>query len=109
MLELGDISVRKEWTFAGDIAKGIFTLVEQDIVYETVIGSGLPYSIEDWLVQCFDMVGEDWRKHVQLSTSFTPEYGMLVSNPATIHSLGWQATVSFHDLASLMMSADKYD
>ncbi len=30
ILELGDISVEKEWTFADDIAKGIFTLIEQD-------------------------------------------------------------------------------
>ena len=55
-LELGDISVEKEWTFAGDVAKAIFTLVQQDEIYETVIGSGITYSIQDWLEQCFNLI-----------------------------------------------------
>ena len=29
IIELGDISVKKEWTFAGDVARGIFTLIDQ--------------------------------------------------------------------------------
>ena len=33
ILELGDISVEKEWTFAGDVVKGILTLVQQDILF----------------------------------------------------------------------------
>jgi len=40
-IELGDISVEKEWTFAGDVAKEILTLVDQDEAFEAVIGSGV--------------------------------------------------------------------
>ena len=39
-LEIGDSSVIKEWTYAGDVVKGIFTLVQQDTVLEANIGSG---------------------------------------------------------------------
>lgn len=104
IIELGDISVKKEWTFASDIAKGIFTLLEQDDVFEAVIGSGIAYSIEDWLEQCFSVIGKDWRNHVRLREGFTPEYKRLVSDPATMHKLGWFSTVGLPDLARIMIT-----
>jgi len=103
---VGDISVEKEWTFAGDIARGIITLIEQDEVFEAVIGSGITYSIKDWLEQCFGFTGKDWHDHVCLCKGFTPEYKRLVSNPKTINSLGWYPTVGFADLARMMMNAE---
>ena len=103
VIELGDISVEKEWTFAGDIARGIITLVEQDKVFEAVIGSGRGYSIENWLEQCFGIIGKDWHDHVRLLQGFEPEYKRLVSNPQTINSLGWFPTEGLSDLARLMV------
>jgi GDPmannose 4,6-dehydratase len=104
VIELGDISVEKEWTFAGDIAKGIFTLIDQDKVFEAVIGSGITYSIENWLEQCFGTIGKDWHDYVRLREGFTPEYKRLVSNAKTINSLGWFPTVGFKNLAEIMIS-----
>jgi GDPmannose 4,6-dehydratase len=104
ILELGDISVEKEWTFAGDVAKGIFALIEQDEVFEAVIGSGIAYSIENWLEQCFGIIGKDWHDHVCLHEGFTPEYKRLVSNPQTINGLGWFPAVEFPDLAKRMIT-----
>jgi len=103
-IELGDISVEKEWTFAGDMAKGIFTLVDQDKVFEAAIGSGVTYSIENWLEQCFGIIGKDWHDYIHLRQGFTPEYKRLVSNPGTINSLGWYPTVGLKDLAEIMVS-----
>jgi GDPmannose 4,6-dehydratase len=60
-LEIGDSSVIKEWTYAGDVVSGIWTLVQQDAVFEANIGSGKGYSIEDWLQVCFDLKGKDWK------------------------------------------------
>ena len=104
VIELGDIDVKKEWSFAGDIAKGIYTLVKQDDVYEAVIGSGVSYSIKEWLEQCFGLIGKDWRDHVRLREGFVPEYRNLVSNPATMQSLGWSPEVNLPELAGMMIS-----
>jgi GDPmannose 4,6-dehydratase len=103
-IKLGDISVRKEWAFAGDIVRGILTLVSQDDVFEAAIGTGQAYSIEEWLEQCFGLVGKNWRRHVKLDQGFVPEYRCLVSNPETIRSLGWFPAVEFSELASIMMA-----
>lgn len=102
-LELGDVSVQKEWTFAGDVARGIWTLVGQDEVFEATIGSGLAFSIEQWLDECFALIGKNWRDHVTMCAGFTPEYSCLVSDPTTIRSLGWAPKVAFSELARLMV------
>jgi GDPmannose 4,6-dehydratase len=104
-LELGDISVEKEWAFAGDIAEGMAALVEQDIVFEAVIGTGKTHTIEDWLKICFDSIGKDWSNNIILQNGFTSEYKRLFSNPETMHSLGWWPKVDFAELAELMLRA----
>jgi GDPmannose 4,6-dehydratase len=104
-LELFDISVEKEWAFAGDIANAMAILAEQESVYEAVIGTGKPYTIEDWLNICFSSVGVDWKKHVVLREGFTSKYKRLVSNPQTMLSLGWYPKIDIVELANLMLSS----
>lgn len=105
-IEIGDISVRKEWTFAGDVVKGVLTLMQQDHVFEATIGSGLAYSIEEWLVECFGLIGKDWKEYVIEKPGFISEYKVLVSDPSTIFSLGWKPEVSFSSLAKMMVSGE---
>lgn len=103
VIELGDISVRKEFTFAGDVTEGIMTLIGQDQVFEATIGSGHAYSIEDWLDECFKLINKDWRHYVREKRNFKSAYQVLVSDPATINSLGWYATTAITELAKIMV------
>ena len=105
-LEIGDISVKKEWTFARDVMQGVMTLLEQDDKFEATIGSGVTFTIEEWLEQCFMLIGEDWHDHVRFRSGFSPEFKQLVSNPETINSLGWHANTTFFELARMMMNTD---
>ena len=100
---IGDISVKKEWTFAGDIVNAILTLIEQDTVFEATLGSGLAYSIEEWLEQCFGLINKNWHDFVIEKNNFVSEYRILVANPETIHQLGWQPEVTFPNLAKMMV------
>lgn len=103
-IEIGDITVKKEWTYAGDMVKAIWTLIQQDEVSEAVLGSGQAYSIEQYLTECFSFIGKDWRQYVTLKKGFNAEYQILVSDPATIFSLGWRPEVSFSQLAQMMIT-----
>jgi len=105
-LAIGDMSVKKEWAFAGDIVKGILTLVQQDEIPEAIVGSGIGYTIEEWLQVCFDIAGKNWKDHVDQQPGFKAEYSQLVSDPTLIHSLGWKAETSFQALAKMMMADD---
>jgi len=103
-IEIGDITVKKEWAFAGDIVNGVYTLVQQDNVYEATIGSGKAYSIEQWLEECFGLIGKEWKNYVVELQDFVSEYEILISDPTTIFSLGWVPEVSFSSLAKMMVT-----
>jgi len=105
-LAIGDLNVQKEWAFAGDIVNGIWTLISQNEVSEAVIGSGLSYSISDWLYACFELIGMEWYSYIKPIPGFKPEYSHLVSNPSTMSKLGWTAAHSFKELATMMMQPD---
>jgi GDPmannose 4,6-dehydratase len=102
-ISLGDISVKKEWGFAGDIAEGIFTLVNQDKIFEACIGTGKTYSIQEWLEICFNRINKNWQEYFQIKESFLLDYKILVSNPSTIYSLGWQPKITFESLCDMML------
>jgi GDPmannose 4,6-dehydratase len=104
IIEIGDMTVKKEWTFAGDIMKGVLTLLEQENIYETVIGSGHGYSIADYVHKCFDFIGKDWKPYIQQKENFTAQYRQLISDPATILSLGWKPETDFDDLVKMMLT-----
>ena len=102
-IALGDLTAEKEWTFAGDIVQGIWTLMGQEKIFEAVIGSGEAFPIQRWLEECFRVIGKDWRDYVRIKENFVPEYKRLVSNPRQIKSLGWQPKVPLSELAKRMV------
>lgn len=101
-LLVGDLNVKKEFGFAGDIVKAIMQLVEQDNVFEAVIGTGVAYTIEQWVDICFALYGLNWKEHVEPLPGFSSEYKILVSDPSTILSLGWKPETDIHSLAKMM-------
>ena len=102
-LEIGNTEVVKEYTYAGDAVKAIWTLVNQNKVFESNIGSGKGYAISDWLDICFSYHDLNWKDHTTLKQHFIPDYTYLVSDPSLILSLGWTAEVSLTQLAEMMM------
>lgn len=103
-LILGNIEVKKEFNFAGDVVNAVWQLVNQNEIFEAVIGSGEAHSIEEWLAYCFNQQNIDWEKYVVLEKDFIPEYEILSSNPQLIRSLGWQPKVDFYQLANMMIN-----
>jgi GDPmannose 4,6-dehydratase len=105
VLELADTTVVKEWTFAGDVARAMVTLVEQEEVTEAVIGSGEGRSIAEWAERCFALVGRAWHDHVRVGPGGRGDTPRLVSRAARLRSLGWSPEVSFERLAEMMVAA----
>lgn len=102
-LEIGNIKTQKEFNFAGDVVEAVWLLVNQEKVFEAIIGSGKAYKIEDWLHLCFANANQNWQDYVTIKSDFQAEYEILVSNPALIKSTGWQPKTSIEDLAKMMM------
>ena len=102
-LEIGDMSVIKEWTYAGDVVEGIWLLVNQEIISEANISSGLGYSILDWVKECFTLIGKDYQYFVNEKNDFKAEYTKLVSDSSLIASIGFSPKINFTALAKMMV------
>jgi GDPmannose 4,6-dehydratase len=102
-LEVGSPHVKKEFNFAGDIVEAIWSLVNQDSIFECVIGCGISYSIMEWIETCFSILNMDWKEHTIILDEFNPEYNSLVSRPFLIKETGWVPKTSFFELAKKMM------
>ncbi len=109
ILNLFDISVKKEFGYAGDIVKAIWLFIQNESIFETVIGTGIDYNIEDWLCICGFQLNIKWENHVVVNGDFKKEYNRLVSKPDTIFSLGWSPQVSINNLATLMINETSAD
>jgi GDPmannose 4,6-dehydratase len=105
-LLLKDISVKKEFSFAGDIVEAVWLFVNQDYIFESVIGSGIAYSITDWLDLCFSRFNLNWKNFVIIEDEKYNESLVLVSNPKTIFKLGWKQKTTISDLATLMINSE---
>ena len=103
LLEIGDMSVIKEWSFAGDIVKGIWLLVNQDIIFEANIGSGEGHSIKEWADICFKIAGVLPENNITQSKGFASSFKQLVCDNTLLKSLGYQSAISFNGLAEKMM------
>jgi GDPmannose 4,6-dehydratase len=104
VLEIGNIEVQKEYTFAGDVASAVWLLVNNNKqITECIIGSGKAYSIQNWIEICCACFDIDWKKIVKIRENFTPEYRILVSDPTLLLSLGWKQTIGIEQLSELML------
>ena len=103
-LEIGDMSVIKEWSYAGDMVKAIWLLVNQDNIFEINIGSGEGHSIKDWVDLCFKIAGVPPKNNVIKLEEFTSSYKKLICDNSLLKSLGYQPTISFTELAEKMMN-----
>jgi GDPmannose 4,6-dehydratase len=102
-IEIGNLKTRKEFNFAGDIVKAVWLLVNQDNIFEAVIGSGKHYSILDWVQICFDEFNLNWQQYVKIKNEFKSDYEILVSDPNIIKSLGWKQETNINELARMMI------
>lgn len=102
-LTVGDITVEKEFGYAGDIAAGIFHLLNQDRFYEACIGTGKAYSIKEWLQICFEMMGKNWKDFVQVNSNYKADFRRMLSDPSLLQTTGWQPATDIRELAAMML------
>lgn len=103
-LALLNINSRKEFGFAGDIVNAIWALISNETIFEAVIGTGIDYSIEDWLNICENYFSLSWKKIITFDNS--DEYKILVSDPSTIKSMGWEPQINIENLAKIMIESE---
>ncbi len=109
-LQLGNMSARRDWGFAGDYVKAMVAAMRHNEADDFVIATGVSHSIEDFVAAAFAAAGiDDWRTHVKVDD------GLLRPNdPADFvgdaskakRLLGWEPEVDLNGLVEMMVNAD---
>jgi GDPmannose 4,6-dehydratase len=69
-LYLGNLEARRDWGFAGDYVRAMWTMLQQDAPDDYVIGTGESHSVREFAEAAFTHVGLDWRDHVVIDERY---------------------------------------
>lgn len=108
-LTLGDIEIKRDWSFAGDVVESMWLMLQAAEPTDYVIGSGESHSIRELLEIAFDYAGLDWRDYVVRDESLIRkiEYVNLCADPKKAKTeLNWKPKVSFSELIIDMLKED---
>lgn len=125
-LFLGNLNAKRDWGYAGDYVKAMWLMLQQEKPDDYVIGTGETHSVREFVELAFSCVGHQivWQGEdlneigVDSATGktlvridpayFRPtEVDYLLANPAkAAKQLGWQPTITFHDLVEMMVEED---
>ena len=108
-IRIGNLESKRDWGFAGDYARAMWLMLQQDQPDDFVIATGETHSVERLLEVAFAHVGLNWHDYaVQDQRYMRPaEVDLLVGDPSKAkQELGWEPEVSFEELIGLMVEAD---
>jgi len=106
---LGDLSAVRDWSFAGDIVRGAWLMLEADEPQDYILASGTPHTVRELAEIAFAHVGLKASEHVRVDPELVraSEQTPLVGDPSRAREqLGWRAELSFEVLIQRMVDAD---
>jgi GDPmannose 4,6-dehydratase len=108
-LSLGNLDAHRDWGFAGDYVRAMYLMLQQDEADDYVIATGVSHSVRDLVEIAFRHAGLDWEKYVQIDPALLrpAEVDHLIGDATKGRTrLGWEPTVSFEQLVTMMVDAD---
>jgi GDPmannose 4,6-dehydratase len=108
-LSLGNLDAQRDWGFAGDYVKAMWLMLQQAHADDYVVATGISHSVRDLVEVAFGHVGLDWEKHVRLDPKLIrpAEVEHLIGDSSKARrQLGWEPTVDFAGLVTMMVDAD---
>lgn len=108
-LELGDISIIRDWGWAPEYVRAMWMMLQRQIAKDYIVATGKSYSLQTFVEIVFELLGLDWRKHVTSHQSFFRPTDIAASraDPRKANQeLDWRATCDMKDVARLMVEAE---
>ncbi len=107
-LQLGSLSDRRDWGFAGDTVRAMSQMLRQTEPDDYVIATGDVHTVRDLCEVAFSRVGLDYRCFVRESSEeHAPDPVPLVGDSAKARRvLGWKPTITFEQLIQMMVDED---
>ena len=108
-LRIGNINSQRDWGFAGDYARAMWLMLQQDAPDDYVIATGKTHSVRYLLELAFGHVGLNWRDYTTQDDRFMrpAEVDLLIGDASKARQkLGWRPEVSFEELIAMMVESD---
>jgi len=108
-LSLGNLDTRRDWGYAADYVRAMWLMLQQAHADDFVIATGISHSVRELVEVAFGHVGLDWRKYVGLDPGLIrpAEVEHLIGDSTKARGqLGWEPTVDFTGLVTMMVDAD---
>lgn len=111
-LQLGDLSVQRDWGWAPEYVEAMWLLLQQDAPETYVIATGQSHRLEEFVSHAFAEVDLDWRDHVDIDQRlFRPaDISFASANPSrAMERLGWKARAGMSEVVKMMVAAQLAD
>ncbi|MBV9336492.1 MAG: GDP-mannose 4,6-dehydratase [Solirubrobacterales bacterium] len=108
-LMLGDMSAIRDWSFAGDIVRAAWLMLQQDRAADYVLASGVGHTVARFARVAFEHVGLKAEDYIRADPSLRREIEATppIGDPSQARErLGWEPTLSFEQLVGRMVDAD---
>ena len=108
-LTLGSLEAVRDWSFAGDIMRGAWLMLQQDTAEDYVLASGVPHTVAELARTAFACAGLDADSHLRVDPSLVRvgESTPSVGDPSKARErLGWRPELDFQGLVQRMLDAD---
>jgi len=108
-LRLGNLDSQRDWGYAGDYVQAMWLMLQQDNPEDYVVATGETHSVQQFLEEAFGYVDLDWHDYVIQDPRYMrpAEVDLLVGDASKAgRQLGWEPSVSFRELARMMVDAD---
>jgi GDPmannose 4,6-dehydratase len=105
-LRLGRLDVYRDWGWAPEYVEAMWLMLQAPEPDDYVIATGQSRSLEQFTAAAFNIVGLDWRDHVESDPSLYRKTDIESSrgNPAkAAHKLGWRAHYTMTEVVRLMI------
>jgi GDPmannose 4,6-dehydratase len=125
-LELGNLSARRDWGFAGEYVEGMWAMLQAPEPETCILATGRTAAVRDFAGMAFRAVGREivWRGEGEKEEGVCAESGKILVRvnpglyrPAEVDlligdcakakkKLGWQASTRLEELCRMMVEAD---
>ena len=108
-LKLGNIKSKRDWGHAQDYVKAMWSMLQQDVPGDYVVGTGTEHSVEDFAKKAFAHVGLNYKDYLVIDKDLIrpSEVDALLANYSKAKRiLKWKPSVSFDDLVIGMVESD---
>ena len=109
-LNVGNISIHRDWGWAPEYVKAMWLMLQQDTFDDFVIATGKSYSLKDFIEETFKYFELDYKKHINFDEKLMRPSEIFYSNadPSNAKTkLNWEAKVKFNELVKKLCDHHK--